>query len=89
MAPRRKVRKCSINECESREDQTNVTLFKVYESNNKQKKHGNQQQVHNTVNNQLQLLNYICSKHFAPDDVITNYSQTPSDVVMPEVNYNI
>ena len=85
MAPRRKVRKCSINECESREDQTNVTLFKVYESN----KEAWESAVHNTVNNQLQPLNYICSKHFAPDDVITNYSQTPSDVVMPEVNYNI
>ncbi|KAL5246341.1 hypothetical protein ACI65C_013749 [Semiaphis heraclei] len=80
MAPRRKVRKCSINECESREDQTNVTLFKVYESN----KVAWESAVHNAVNNQLRPLDYICSKHFAPDDVITNYSQTPSDVIMLE-----
>ncbi|KAL4097115.1 hypothetical protein QTP88_021945 [Uroleucon formosanum] len=80
MGPRRKVRKCSINECESLENQTNVTLFKVYESN----KVAWESAVHNTVNNQSKLLEYICSKHFSSDDVITKYSQTPSDIIMPE-----
>lgn len=60
---------------------SNVTLFKVYDSNKVAWKSA----VYNTIN-QLKPLEYIYSKHFSPDDVITKYSQTPSDVIMPKVN---
>ncbi|KAF0692988.1 Uncharacterized protein FWK35_00035570 [Aphis craccivora] len=35
--------------------------------------------INNTINNQFKSLNYICSEHFLPDDIITDYS-IPFDV---------
>ncbi|KAL4107301.1 hypothetical protein QTP88_017668 [Uroleucon formosanum] len=45
--------------------------------------------VRNTVNNQSKPLEHICSKHFSSNDVITKYSQTPSDIIMPEALFHL
>ncbi len=52
-----------------------ITLFKV----NSYNKIAWESAVNNTINNQFKSLNYICSEHFLPDDIITDYS-IPSDV---------
>ena len=69
------MRTCSIFGCTSGKYNIKVTLFKVSENN----KIAWESALHNNINNQLKPLKYICSEHFLPDDVITEYS-LPSDV---------
>jgi len=61
MVPKRKfIRKCSINGCKNSEDQKNVTLFKVSDTN----KVAWELAVQSKINTPLKSLKYICSKHF-------------------------
>ncbi|XP_022176084.1 uncharacterized protein LOC111037690 isoform X1 [Myzus persicae] len=71
------IRKCSIDGCESCENHKNVTLFKVYDNNKVAWESA-------VPSPNKRILRYICSKHFLPEDLITQYSSIPSDVVMPE-----
>lgn len=69
------MRKCSILGCKSGEKEKKITLFKVKSYN----KIAWESAVNNTINNQFKSLNYICSEHFLPDDINTDYL-IPSDV---------
>jgi len=64
------MRKCSILGCKSGEKEKKITLFKV----NSYKKIAWESAVNNTINNQFKYVNYICSEHFLPDDITTDYS---------------
>ncbi|XP_025209026.1 uncharacterized protein LOC112604276 [Melanaphis sacchari] len=69
------MRKCSIVGCKSRENNKKVTLFKV----NSYNKIAWESVVNNAINSQFKSLKYICSEHFLPGDIITDYS-IPFDV---------
>lgn len=69
------MRKCSILGWKSGEKEKKTTLFKV----NSYNKIAWESAINNTINNQFKSLNYICSEHFLPDDIITDYS-IPFDV---------